>query len=320
MKTRILISIFIFIFLILIYTFLFIALMYNFEGKEYSIIDGIYWVVATITTVGYGDIHFTSSAGKIFSVVVMVSGVLFFFGFFVPYVVIPWAEQRLRLVIPTEMSGLKRHFVICGYNRFTKELCKILEEFGANYVVLEKSVEKVREAIEEGIKCVYSDASLSSFERNGIKDSIAVIVAWENIEDIVDTLLTLRNHELKKYVVYGDYRHTRYLLYAGATKVFLPKSLIASSIARMILREVQIGKMKEVLRGIFTAEIILPKTVPVSEFESKGVKIISACKMGHLEFNPPKNRVLEKGCVALVAGTKDALKEIMYEGSHLRLR
>lgn len=320
MKRRLLISIFIFLFLISFYSVLFVILMWSFEGKDYTFIDGVYWVISTITTVGYGDIHFTSYQGKIFSIIVMLSGVLFFFGLFVPYVVIPWAERRLKLVIPTQIQGLKRHFIICGYNRFTRELCRILEEFKVNYVVFEKVNEKVREAIDENIKCVFSDASLKSFKSNGVKDAIAVVIAWENIEDIIDTLLTLREYNLRKYVVYGDHRHTRYLLYAGATKIFLPKSIIASSIARMILKEIQIGSMREVVKGIYTAEVIIPKSTSVREFESKGVTVISACRMGHLEFNPPKDRILEKGCVAIVAGSKDALKEIIYEGTHLRIR
>ncbi|WP_202319229.1 potassium channel family protein [Archaeoglobus neptunius] len=304
----------------MVYSVLFVAIMFNFEGESYTVIDGIYWVISTITTVGYGDIYFTSLPGKVFSVVVMLSGVLYFFGFFVPYAIIPWAEQRFRLVLPTEIKNLRDHFIICGYNRFTKEFCKILEEFGVSYVVVERDQERVGEAMDEGVRCVYSDGSLESFRKNGVEQCNALIIGWENLEDIIDTLLTLRKYGARKYVIYGDHTYTRYLLYAGATKVFLPKSLIASSTARMILQEVQIGRMREILGDIHTIEIVLPKNVPVSEFEARGVRVVAACRMGNLEFNPGKDRILEKGCVALVAGKKDSLEEIIHEGSHIRLR
>ncbi len=320
MRTRILISIFIFLCLVLIYSILFVAIMFNFEGRTFSLVDGVYWVVTTITTVGYGDIYFKSYIGKAFSILVMVSGVLFFFGFFVPYAILPWAEQRLRLVLPTEVRNLSNHFIVCGYNRFTKEFCKILKEFRVNYVVLEKNQESVREAMDEKVKCVYTDGSLDSFRRNGVENANVVVIAWEKLEDIIDTLLTLRNYDIRKYVIYGDHRYSRYLHYAGATKVFLPKSLIAASIARMILEEAQIGRMKEVLGGVHTAEIVLPKNVLVSELESKGIRVIAACRMGRLEFNPSKDRMLEKGCVALISGKKESLRDVMHEGTHLRLR
>lgn len=319
MRSRILISILIFIFLLLFYSALFVALMQNFEGKSYSIVDGLYWVISTITTVGYGDIYFTTTVGRIFSVVVMVSGVLYFFGFVLPYAILPWAEERLKLVLPTSVK-LSNHMVICGYNLFTVEFCKILSEFGVNYVVLEKDPERFRKAMNEKIVCVHTDGSERSFLDNGVTRANAMIIAWERLEDILDTLLTLREYDLPKYVVHGDYKYTKYLLYAGAKKVFLPKSLIASSIARMILQEVEIGKKRVIFDGLQAIEIVLPSKVSVSELEDKGLKVIAACRLGKLEFNPPKDRTLEKGCVALLAGTDEAIRGIVHEGTHFRLR
>ena len=319
MKRRILISIFIFLALIWNYSILFVAIMQTIEGENYTLVEGVYWVLSTITTVGYGDITFKSQIGKIFSIVVMMSGVLFFFGFFVPYAVIPWAEQRLRLALPTE-AKMSNHFIICGYNRFTKEFCKILKEFGIRYVVVERDEERVKKALMDGVNCVYSDGSIASFRKNGVEKATSVIVAWEGVEDILDTLLTLKGYDVPKYVVHGDYRYTKYLLYAGATKVFLPKSLIASSMARTILEEIHMGKVEEVLRGIYTAEIVMPKSMKVSDLEEKGVKVIAKCKLGGLEFNPRSDATLEKGCVVLLSGREEALRGVMYEGTHLRLR
>jgi voltage-gated potassium channel len=319
MRSRILNSILIFIFLILFYSTLFVALMQNYEGRSYSIVDGFYWVIATITTVGYGDIYFTTPAGKIFSVVVMVSGVLYFFGFLLPYAIIPWAEERLKLVLPTSVK-MSNHIIICGYNLFTVEFCKILREFGVNYVVLEKDPERVRRALDDRVVCVLTSGSERSFLENGVERANAMIVAWDRVEDILDTLLTLKEYGIPKYVVYGDYRYTKYLLYAGAKKVFLPKSLIASSIARMILQEVEIGKRREIFDGVQAIEIVLPSNISVSELEERGLRVIAACRLGNLEFNPPKDRILEKGCVALLAGTEEAIKGIVYEGTHFRLR
>jgi voltage-gated potassium channel len=287
--------------------------MYFYEGKYYGIIDGLYWVFSTVTTVGYGDIYFESYPGRLFSIVVMITGVLFFFGFFIPYVIIPWTEKRFLFVYPREIEGLNRHLVICGYNRFTKELCKNLEKLGIGYVVMEFDEPKVRSAINSGIKCVLTDGSLESFKRNGIEKAMAVVIAWEEVEKVVDSLFTLSDIDLKKYVIFGDPYYTRYFLHAGADKVFLPKSLIASGMARTLLGEVRTGKMNEILPGLFTVEAIMPFDTTVDEIEKRGIKAIVICKRGKLKFNPHRNEQIEKGSIALLAGEKHELERLIHE-------
>jgi len=47
-----------------------------YENRDFGLITAIYWVVVSMTTVGYGDIYFNSTAGHLFSIVVSLSGVL----------------------------------------------------------------------------------------------------------------------------------------------------------------------------------------------------------------------------------------------------
>jgi ABC-type tungstate transport system substrate-binding protein len=49
----------IFAFLVLIYGHIFNYLMHTYEGKDYSFITSIYWVIVSMTTVGYGKLFFT---------------------------------------------------------------------------------------------------------------------------------------------------------------------------------------------------------------------------------------------------------------------
>jgi voltage-gated potassium channel len=46
-------------------------------GDFYSLWDGIWWAVVTVTTVGYGDIRVTSVQGRILAMVVMLVGIGF---------------------------------------------------------------------------------------------------------------------------------------------------------------------------------------------------------------------------------------------------
>ena len=47
------------------------------EGQSHSWVTGFYWVLTVMTTLGFGDITFHSDLGRIFSSVVLLSGVMF---------------------------------------------------------------------------------------------------------------------------------------------------------------------------------------------------------------------------------------------------
>ncbi|VVC04284.1 Voltage-gated potassium channel [Candidatus Bilamarchaeum dharawalense] len=73
-----------------------------FEGL--SLIDAIYFVSITITTVGYGDITPHTSIGKLFTIVVLFSGVSIFFyhvthfGLFQEKALDPHVQRRLEIL------------------------------------------------------------------------------------------------------------------------------------------------------------------------------------------------------------------------------
>ena len=62
--------------LIVIYSVLFHFIM-AYEGQHHSWVSGFYWTLTTMSTLGYGDIAFRSDLGRIFSMVVMLSGTIF---------------------------------------------------------------------------------------------------------------------------------------------------------------------------------------------------------------------------------------------------
>ena len=47
------------------------------EGHTYSWVTGLYWTITVMTTLGLGDVTFTSDVGRVFTLVVILSGVVF---------------------------------------------------------------------------------------------------------------------------------------------------------------------------------------------------------------------------------------------------
>ena len=62
--------------MITVYSIAFHLLMQR-EGQEHSWITGFYWTLTVMSTLGFGDITFHSDVGRLFSMLVLLSGTIF---------------------------------------------------------------------------------------------------------------------------------------------------------------------------------------------------------------------------------------------------
>jgi hypothetical protein len=88
-----------FILILTIYSIGFQHLM-HLEGREYDYISGLYWIITTMTTVGYGDITFTGDLGKLFSILVICTGIFFLLAL-LPFTIYQLFQSSAR--IPREL-------------------------------------------------------------------------------------------------------------------------------------------------------------------------------------------------------------------------
>src|SRR5688500_9873469 len=128
--------------LVIIYTVLFHLIMVHVEGREHSWITGLYWTLVVMTTLGFGDITFTSDLGRLFSIVVLLSGVVFLL-VMLPFLFIrlfyaPWLEARIRLRAPREVPrGTSGHVIITESDPVAIGLVERLEASGIPYYIIE---------------------------------------------------------------------------------------------------------------------------------------------------------------------------------------
>ena len=47
------------------------------EGQEHSWVTGLYWTIVAMSTLGFGDVTFSSDLGRMFSVLVVITGTVF---------------------------------------------------------------------------------------------------------------------------------------------------------------------------------------------------------------------------------------------------
>ena len=132
------------------------------EGPEWSWLDAAYMAVITMSTVGFQEVRPLSENGRVFSMIIIVTGVGAF-----AYTVATLGEQLIsgQLVSNLRQRGteamLRRmsdHYIVVGYGDTGAVVASELNSLGkTRVVVIDVDAEKVRDASEDGFVGIHGD-------------------------------------------------------------------------------------------------------------------------------------------------------------------
>jgi Trk K+ transport system NAD-binding subunit len=302
--------------LVVVYSFVFLFLMASAEGRSYTAVDAVYWVITTMTTQGVGDIVFVSSIGKIFAVLVELSGIVLFFAILIPIVVAP-VLQSVRASVPTK-SKAQEHVLIVGYSSMVETIIEELHERDLPYLVIDGDRDVVQALVERKIPCIYGDPSDEVTLQNAQIQRAKKVVL--NQSDEKNAIIALVAKKLTRADIIGlveDMANAVYLLYAGADKVVSPKQLLGIDIGhkaampithRLIGSTPLIGSLR-----IFELPILGESGLNGSSIEDAkirertGATVIAIWKGAKLSFNPSASEIITDTTVLLLVGTKKQL-------------
>ena len=147
--------------MIFIYTAIFHFIM-EYEGQRYSWITGFYWTLTVMSTLGFGDITFTSDLGRSFSVLVLLSGMislLILLPFtFIQFFYAPWLEAQSNARAPRELpEDTHDHIIITHYNPISSALMEKIKQYNYEYVLLVNDLENALEYHDQGYKVVFGE-------------------------------------------------------------------------------------------------------------------------------------------------------------------
>ena len=120
----------------------------------WNLLDSFYMVIITISTVGYTEIHPQSAAGRIFTSVLIVTGVatmLYGFGVFAETLADnAFGNYRRERQLERSLNQLRDHFILCGYGRIGTEIVAEFEHHQVPYAVIDQTGEAVGRLRAEG--------------------------------------------------------------------------------------------------------------------------------------------------------------------------
>jgi len=122
--------------LVIIGTIISAWLIFAFEhGSNHafkSFWDGVWWVLVTISTVGYGDIVPITSGGRIIAVLMMLFGIALL-SVITATVASAFVTQKLKEGKGLQEIKWKDHLLFCGWNAQSEEILTILAKQPKNY-------------------------------------------------------------------------------------------------------------------------------------------------------------------------------------------
>ena len=210
----------------------------------WTLFDAFYMTVITITTVGYGETHELGTAGRAFTIFLIVAGagnIAYALSSMTEFFAKGgWDAYRRRARMHRQLAHVSDHTIVCGYGRLGAEVVRTLREHGAPLVVIEASDTVVQVLAASGeFPFVHGDAARDEIlALAGIDRAKTLVTALH--DDASNVFLTLTARVLNPaLVIYGkadDPHSLSKLQRAGAQYTFSPSLVAGHRIAWQILR------------------------------------------------------------------------------------
>jgi Trk K+ transport system NAD-binding subunit len=307
--------------MITVYAVLFHVIMGRIEGQQHSWITGFYWTLVVMTTLGFGDITFTSDIGRFFSMVVLVSGVVFLL-VMLPFLFIrlfyaPWLESRVRLRAPREVrAGTNGHVIITEYDAVAAGLVLRLDAAAIPYFIVEPDPAKAARFVSDDLSVIAGENdSRTTYER--LQTAAARLVV-ANCEDTANTNITLTVREVAPQVhvaaVVEEDDSVDILQLSGATTVLPLKRQLGESLANRVETGRAEAHVIGSFHGVHIAELPVRDTLLAGALvretrlrELTGLSVVGLWERGGLKPAFPHTKI-HSDSVAVVAGTAPQIR------------
>jgi voltage-gated potassium channel len=314
--------------LVTVYALIFQVLM-NIEGQRHSIVTGFYWTLSTMSTLGYGDVSFTSDTGRIFSILVLLSGIIFMLVLlpftFMELFWVPWTESRAAKLVPRRVpENLHGHVILTFYGPVASALIEKLVQYHYLYVVILPDAEEVTRLNDLGVFAICGDLNdPETYLRARVEHAALVATTRDDISN-TSVVFTVRGITNKTPVIASvrEESSVGILKLAGCSRVLELTELMAESLARRAIGGNSFSHVVGQIDDLLIAEVEADRTklVGKSYLEAQwetSISIVGFWARGHFQIGQ-QDSVIESNCVLVMAGSKKQLSEFdaKYRADH----
>jgi voltage-gated potassium channel len=309
----------VFLMTVLLFAAGFQALM-GMEGRQFSWWTAIYWTLVTMTTLGFGDIVFETDLGRMYSVLVLLTGallILILLPFtFIQLVYVPWSramrEARAPRELPEETSG---HVILTGRGPMEEALIRRAVTAGVPYVLLVEDVEEAASLHDEGYQVMVGDLDEPATYRAVRAHQAAMLVTARSDQANTNVVFTYREVTDAALVVAtaNSEDAVDVLTLAGADRVLQFGHLLGSAFARRILAPTARSSVISTFENLVIAETsaagteLVGRSLEELDLRARsGVSVVGIWDRGSLQLATPELRVDETSILVL-AGTAEQL-------------
>ncbi|MBM4287075.1 MAG: potassium channel protein [Deltaproteobacteria bacterium] len=298
--------------------------------EGWSLFDGLYMTVITLTTVGYGEVRPLSQPGRTFTILLIFLGVgfMFYVATAIAQAVVEGQLQDVfgRRRLEKKIRNLKDHFIICGFGRIGEVIARELSHNNIPIVMVDNRPQHTPFLERSGYLHVIGNATQEEvLLAAGIEQARGLISVVSSDADNVYIVLTARSMKPDLNIVAraGETGSQQKLRRAGANVVISPYELGGQRMAQTILRptvvdfmDVAFGEaidlsLEEIPVG--SSGDIIGQPLKESGLRQRLDLIIVAIKRldGSMLFNPQSDTRILQGDTLIALGSKANLDKLM---------
>jgi len=296
--------------------------------EGWNLLDSLYMTIITLASVGFSEVHHLSDSGRIFTIVLIIVGVGT-----VAYALSSGARILLegelqevfgRRRLEKKIRQLTDHYIVCGYGRMGRIICRELRENRIDYVIVEKEPDPLRH-----------EADSLIFKGDATKDEVLKEMGIEKAKGLISVLptdaenlyvvLSARglNPGLTIVARAGEEGSEQKLIRAGADRVVSPYHIGGLRIAHTVLKPAVVDFIEFATKSgnleLQMEEIEVKENSPLvgQTLDECGIGrdlgiIIVAIKQlsGDMKFNPTFRTAIKAGDTLIALGEISRLQTL----------
>jgi len=295
-----------------------------------TLLDSLYLTVMTMATVGYGDVHPVSRAGRVFAIVFMLVSVATV-GFLLSTAIQALVQSEIVAAYgqrrrTREISKLRNHFIICGAGRVGARIIRELQRLEEPFIVIEREQQNVANLIEEDVLVLVRDATLEETLRDaGVEHARALASCLPDDADNVYVVLTARglNNNLHIVARAVEEQAEPKLIRAGANRVIAPVIIGGQRMLQALTKPAVSDFIDSITAEDLDLDFEEVVVAPASPYVGHKLKFtnirseldvvivaVRRASTSEMIFNPSGDALIEAGDMLIAIGRSDALARL----------